>query len=182
MKRWIVSLAMLLVALPSEAQVRSGRFALRGQEVFRGIPQVTRPWIPQGPFYPNYPYYSVPYYSEPVYSAPDQSAAYDQINSLTDQVQWLTSEVQRLQSELAAERAKPPEPLVLEVKETTPPPETRTVLIFRDGRRLETHGYAIVDSTLWTTYEDGARKFPLSDLDLDATRKENLQRGINFLP
>lgn len=56
------------------------------------------------------------------------------------------------------------------------------MLIFRDGHQIEIQGYAIVGQTLVTSSEDGFKKIPLSDLNLDVTRNENLKRGINFMP
>ncbi len=56
-----------------------------------------------------------------------------------------------------------------------------TVLIYRDGRRVEVHNYAIVGQTLWTFNERVATKVPLDQLDLDATRKANAERGIDFV-
>jgi hypothetical protein len=197
MRLWTVSLAILLAATTSQAQVRSGRPGLRGletfrgQQVFRGGPAMPGLITPAPPFYSYYPsyfsYYSDPYYSQSAYPALDQSnydqSNYNQINSLSEQVQRLTNEVQLLQMELAAAQAVPPEPLLLEVKSPTPAPPVKPVLlIYRNGHRLEIHGYAIVGQTLYTTYEDGSKRIPLSDLNIDAMRKENLKRGINFLP
>jgi hypothetical protein len=66
-------------------------------------------------------------------------------------------------------------------------PETKgnkipTILIFRKGRREEVQNYVIVGKTLWIVTEQQARKLPLSELDLEATRKANQHRGVEFLP
>jgi hypothetical protein len=203
MKYWAISLVMFLITTTSEGQVRSQRPAFRGQEVFRGVTPALRPSpavrsplrsfprqsiviAPQVPFYSYYPYasyYQAPYYSQPAYSTPDQSSNTEEINSLIDQIQRLTNEVQRLQAELAATRAQQAQPSSLQVTPPTPAkPVIPTVLIFQDGHQIEIQGYAIVGPTLWTTYKEGAWKIALSDLNLEATRQENLKRGINFLP
>jgi len=197
MRFWTVSLAMFLITSTAEAQFRSGRPS-RVQEVFRGGSQGFRAPMrqnfrsfprqgafiaPQVPIYSYYqydPYYANPYYSQPAYSTSDHSA---EINSLNDEIQRLQIEVQRLQEELAVTRAQMVQPSPVQLSPPTPPPPViPTVLVFRDGHRTETQGYAVIGDNLWTSSEDGFRKIALSDLDLSATRKENLIRGNSFLP
>jgi len=135
---------------------------------------------------PSYPYISPwntlePYYSSPAYvdSAPAPPSYPDPtVNDLRTQVQQLTDEVQQLQSELAARTAPPPAP---EVRPSEPrPPATPMVLVFQNGRRIESQGYIVVGQMLWVVNENSPLKVPLSDLDLAATQAENLKRGINF--
>jgi hypothetical protein len=56
-----------------------------------------------------------------------------------------------------------------------------TVLVFRDGHKQEVRNYAIVGQTLWDFSAKGTRKIPLTDLDLDTTRKLNDDRGVEFV-
>jgi len=56
-----------------------------------------------------------------------------------------------------------------------------TVLVFRDGHRQEIRNYAIVGQMLWDFGAKGTHKIPLSDLDLDTTRKLNDERGVDFV-
>jgi hypothetical protein len=60
------------------------------------------------------------------------------------------------------------------------PPQEPTLLVFNDGRRLEVGNYAIVGSTLFDLTPGHPRKIGLADLDLDATRKLNDDRGVIF--
>lgn len=55
-----------------------------------------------------------------------------------------------------------------------------TVLVFKDGHSLEVGNYAIVGTTLFDLTAGHHRKVPLSELDLDATRRQNDDRGIAF--
>jgi hypothetical protein len=55
------------------------------------------------------------------------------------------------------------------------------VLVFRDGHKQEVRNYAIVGQTLWDFSAKGTRKIPLTDLDLDTTRKLNDDRGVEFV-
>ena len=60
------------------------------------------------------------------------------------------------------------------------PPPPPTVLVFRDGHRSEIQNYAVAGQTLWIFSEERARKVPLAQLDLDATRRANEERGVEF--
>ncbi len=60
------------------------------------------------------------------------------------------------------------------------PPLPATLLVFKDGHTLEISNYAIVGPTLFDLTAGHRRKIPLSDLDLEATRKQNEDRGVNF--
>ncbi len=58
--------------------------------------------------------------------------------------------------------------------------QPQTVLIFKDGHRLEVSNYAIVGSTLFDLTPGHRRKVAISELDLSATTKENDERGVDF--
>ncbi len=55
-----------------------------------------------------------------------------------------------------------------------------TVFVFRDGREMEIRDYAILGETLWVFSGQTARKFPLADFNLDASRQVNEEHGIEF--
>lgn len=62
-------------------------------------------------------------------------------------------------------------------------PEDRapmTVLVFHDGHKTEARNYAIVGQTLWIYTDQDSKKVPLADLDVNATKEANLDRGITF--
>ena len=93
-------------------------------------------------------------------------------SALRDEVDRLADEVERLREEQEARQAAPsPRP----APEQAPP----TVLVFRDGHRSQVQNYGIVGQTLWVFTEQHA-KYPLSDLDLPATKSANEKRGIEF--
>jgi hypothetical protein len=65
----------------------------------------------------------------------------------------------------------------------TAPPETpqpTSILIFRDGHKLEVKNYAIVGDTLYDLTPGHPRKILLADLNLSATEKINDDRGVDF--
>jgi hypothetical protein len=55
-----------------------------------------------------------------------------------------------------------------------------TVLVFKDGHQVEVANYAIVGSMLYDLTEGHRRKIALSELNLNATAKQNDDRGIDF--
>lgn len=60
------------------------------------------------------------------------------------------------------------------------PPPAPTLLVFKDGRKLELGNYAIQGATLFDLTPGHARKVALADLDLEATQKQNDDRGVVF--
>jgi hypothetical protein len=82
-------------------------------------------------------------------------------------------EVQRIQNEVAQLRAQ-------YAQRYSEPAHAATVLVYRDGHTETVENYAVADSTLWILNQSRARKVPLSELDLPATRRDNEQRGVDF--
>jgi hypothetical protein len=133
--------------------------------------------FPFYPYAPVVPFYSQPIYSAPTYITPDQTVtnSYQSTDDLQNQVQQLTNEVQQLQAELAA-RGGQAAPTAAPGQK--PPSIT---LILKDGRRINAPGYALVGTTLWVFDSDTASKIPISDVNIDATQKENQKRGVNIV-
>ena len=121
---------------------------------------------------PYYGYYD-PAYASPTVSVPPVSQG--EVD-LAYQVGRLSEEIQQLRQQQVVSSYTQPVP------QTQAAPEQRnpTVLVFRDGRRMEIQNYAIVGETLWVFDERAATKISISDLDLDATQQENRSRGLRF--
>ena len=141
------------------------------------------PFFCQQFFFPNRFLFAQPVFVPyPVYTAPSyqvaeqtSSAVTDRYSDLAGEVGRLTSEIEQLRQEQALRaqaRQVPPEPSPL-AEENTP-----TILVFRDGHRSEVRNYAIVGQTLWVFTQQRARKIPVSDLDVEATKKVNAGRGV----
>jgi hypothetical protein len=60
------------------------------------------------------------------------------------------------------------------------PEQQSTVLVFRNGKRLEVRNYAIVGDQVVNLSGKGPRKIALSDLDLNATSRVNDDRAVGF--
>jgi hypothetical protein len=58
--------------------------------------------------------------------------------------------------------------------------QPETVLIFKDGHKIEVQNYAIVGPTLYDLSSGRTRKMALAELDLPATMKQNDERGVSF--
>ena len=110
--------------------------------------------------------------------AQDQAAAQNQAD-LNYEVGRLSQEVEDLRQQQAMLAAPPPQP-VAPVLVTPPAPVTPTMLVFRDGHRMEIQNYAIIGQTLWILDQRASTKIPLTDLDLEATQRENAARGMRF--
>ena len=100
--------------------------------------------------------------AQPDYNYPPDTRTQDEISRLQGEVDQLRS-----QQSAAASRSA-------EI-------HAQTVLVYRDGHTEEVQNYAIVGKTIWVFNESHARKVPLSDLDLAATRRDNEDRGIEFV-
>jgi hypothetical protein len=65
-------------------------------------------------------------------------------------------------------------------REIAESPQELTLLVFKDGHHLEVGNYAIVGETLFDLTPGHTRRVTLTDLDLDATRKQNEDQGVRF--
>ncbi|HLH31400.1 MAG TPA: hypothetical protein VKY31_09375 [Terriglobia bacterium] len=140
-----------------------------------GYPYYSPFFDPYNPYGYAAPVASEPVYSEPAYVDNPQPAVSQNEAELSYQVGKLSQEIEDLRQQQAqvAQLQRPPQPL---------PPDTfmPVVLIFKDGHRTEVQNYAIVGQTLWVLDEKNSSKIPLSDLDLEASQKENRSHGVRF--
>ena len=60
------------------------------------------------------------------------------------------------------------------------PPQPPTLVVFKDGHTVELGNYAVIGATLFDLTPGHSRKIALADLDLEATRKQNDDRGSTF--
>jgi hypothetical protein len=64
--------------------------------------------------------------------------------------------------------------------ETSVPDQPQTVLVFKDGHRMEVQNYAVLGNVLYDLSPGRYHKIALADLDLPSTAKQNEERGIDF--
>lgn len=133
-------------------------------------------WYNSSYAYDSYPdTYAAQTYPSYVYVSPDNSSYYEQ-NSQAQQ-----QEIDRLNNEVAALRAQRESQKSAQQPQPLAQIRAETVLIYHDGHAEEVENYAIVGKTIWVFNEARARKISLSDLDLPATKKDNEDRGIDFV-
>ena len=131
---------------------------------------------------------------------PDTANQIQQLQAAIDQLQQQVSRLTSAVEELQADRAESVKPAALprgKGKPTIPPKKVSsiaptpaapaaetdapmTVLVFQDGHRTEARNYAIVGQTLWIYTEQDSKKVPLGDLDVNATKNANSDRGVVF--
>jgi len=131
--------------------------------------------------YPPYcwqPYYPLSSLSNTLLTVHNGEA----INTLTRQVQGLSEQVRELSAEIAAKAQQPqPRPTPFEaIAPSARPPAPLITFILRNGTQIVSQGYAIAGSTLWILTASSYVRTALSDVDLVATQRENLKRGITF--
>jgi hypothetical protein len=131
------------------------------------------------PFYADYSY-DPNYYSEETYAQPQPAAVESNNDSeLAYEVGRLSSEVDYLREEEIQHRTEA-QPPAAQSRESAAESSTNATLVFRDGKSLAVQNYAIVGQTVWVLNSRTARKIPIADLDLAATRKVNDDNGVEF--
>jgi hypothetical protein len=150
----------------------------------------------------GYPYYGYPYYDTlgfgySSYNSVNDDAAYRQNQQLSQQLYDLDSQVRELRDQndqlrydLERRRYRgddQPRPAPIpQGSQSTPqssqvtPELPPAVFVFKDGVRLDAHSYAIVGQTLWILSPQRALKYPVAQLDVDATKKANADRGLEL--
>jgi hypothetical protein len=108
---------------------------------------------------------------------------------LSGQVQALTEELHSLQQEQASRQYLQAPATLPRALQPPPLPQAQsgarqkfpaTVFIYRDGREMEVRDYAVFGSMLWVFQGETARKFPLADFNLEASRQVNEEHGVEF--
>ncbi len=147
------------------------------------------PWMYA--YYPGgyWDYYPLDYdfdydqsYSNQSYSQNQQLQDYEmQVMNNQQQIeQRLEALENRMDALLTRKSLPPPVRQQSGAEQSKAEPSPALVLVYRDGHTQEVHNYAIVGQTLWVLNERQAKKIPLSELDLGATRKANQDRDIDL--
>ena len=134
-------------------------------------------FVPSFWYSPFYSPWSQPTDSQPVEEAPAPPP--EQNDALANQVERLADEVEMLREERASRaESRPPAATPQSAVDEKPVP---AVLVYRDGRQGEAQNYAILGQTLWVFGEQGTRRIALAELDLEATKRLNDERGVEFV-
>jgi hypothetical protein len=146
------------------------------------------------------PVYAVPYYGDYGAAYFDDSSMYDQPQTVQQQApppQVIIIKDERSsasddarygenQFDEGESRSQPATSEVARAKAAPAPPTPEeqlpvTTLVYRDGHKSEIRNYAIVGGNLIDlTKSSFLKKIPLTSLDLEATRRENEENGVDF--
>src|SRR6185312_13505016 len=99
----------------------------------------------------------------------------NEIDKLTEQVQQLTAERQAQAAQAPAFQPEGP----TQQAETLPPGPS-TILVLRDGKKVETDNYAVMGATFWNFSAHPVQRIPIAQIDVSASRQANELRGIEF--
>jgi hypothetical protein len=188
MKFWTAFISMFFITGILQAQIPYGANNF-GANTFQPYwPMTMQPYYPGATLPPYYPqaYYPQPYevlapYATNPISVTDNNA---EIDVLTRQVEQLTDQIMQLQAQLAFVQQQPvvvtPAPPAESAEPQPPVPATPIALVFKNGARIDTQGYAISGQTLWILKPSGSERVALSQLNVAATQRENQKRGIQF--
>jgi hypothetical protein len=121
------------------------------------------------------------------------------LDRLQRQVTYLTNLIEQMSSERTPVQPAPPKPTAKANSKKKPAtvadaagpstpslaPDvdervTKTLLVFKDGHKVEATNYAIVGQSLWIYTEQDSKRVPLADLDVTATKNANSDRGVTF--
>ena len=118
------------------------------------------------------------------------------LDRLQRQVAYLTNLIEQMESERTPIQPAPAKPAAKSTAKKKPAtvadaagpsigPDadervTKTLLVFKDGHKVEATNYAIVGQSLWIYTEQDSKRVPLSDLDVTATKNANSDRGVTF--
>jgi hypothetical protein len=116
------------------------------------------------------------------YGAPQYGAQQDQSSDLMMELDGIHQELAQLQQRQAQPPYGLPQAEAGQVMEQGPskPTDPPLVLVFRDGTRTEVRDFAVMGEMFWDLSVHPTRKFPISQLNVDASIKANEARGVEF--
>jgi hypothetical protein len=129
-------------------------------------------------FEPIYPFWLPSTGNETEQPAPPAPET-EQDTQLAAQVGNLATEVELMREDQALRDSRGAPPTAPSVAGEEKPPAT--LLVYRDGHQVEVQDYAILGKTLWVFSNQATRRVPLADLDLAATQRVNVERGVDFV-
>jgi hypothetical protein len=147
-----------------------GAFPCRNRFFFNtgfGFPSWGYPYIPG--FYPS-DYFQEPQAQQPVVASNEEGGN----TQLAVEIQRLSDEIDYMRQEQSRQAQARQPGVSLSARSAA-----STTFVFRDGHRMSTENYAIAGQTLWVFNERVAKKFPLSDLDRNATEQVNADNGVD---
>ena len=177
------------VSDPRPSTLQPGSFCCRHGHKHFSAPVYAVPYYG----YYGYPaYYDASYYDQPQQPVVQQQAPPPQVIIIKDERSSASDEARYdeqgfeeddpIPTPVRHESAKAKTEAKLEPASPVPQEQLpMTTLVYRDGHKAELRNYAIVGSNLVDlTKASFLKKIPLDSLDLEATRRENEENGVEF--
>ena len=193
-ERWLLSHPLPLDRRIPTSVVPAALYGLPGTTVppgtaLYGLPALTAPRSPvytqrgrghgRGRGYGGLPFYgsvALPYYGlgdemDISTQAPPPVDSNTQV--LANEIDKLTEQVQQLTAERQAQAAQAPafQPEGPTQQAETLPPEPSTILVLRDGKKVETDNYAVMGATFWNFSAHPVQRIPDRRIDVSASRR-----------
>jgi hypothetical protein len=97
---------------------------------------------------------------------------------LGEQIQRLSAQVEQLRNE-QQQGAPPAPPASVEAPQDAPPVVPITVVL-RDGQQLQVSSYAVMNKVFWDFSNQPARRIPVANIDVAASKKATEAAGAEF--
>ena len=133
-------------------------------------------YIVAAPFYYSYGDYGNSIFDTPPEEPPVSNDADVMANLLGEQIQRLSAQVEQLRNE---QRQGPAPPASAEVPQDAPPVVPITVVL-RTGQQLQVSSYAVMSKVFWDFSQQPARRIPVANIDVAASKKATEAAGGEF--
>ncbi len=154
----------------------------RTRNFFRGDHRSNRGRRPGGyivaaPFYYSYGDYGNSIFDTPPEEPPVSNDVDVMTNLLGEQVQRLSAQVEQLRNE--QHQAPPAPPASVEAPQGAPPVIPITVVL-RNAQQIKVSSYAVMNKVFWDFSQQPARRIPVANIDVAASKKATEAAGAEF--
>jgi hypothetical protein len=141
-------------------------------------------YIVAAPFYYSYdPYGNSIFNGNGIFDTPPEEPSISpdvdvMANLLGEQIQRLSAQVEQLRNE-QRQGAAPAPPASAEAPQDAPPVVPITVVL-RDGQQMKVSSYAVMNKVFWDFSQQPARRIPVANIDVAASKKATEAAGAEF--
>ncbi len=140
--------------------------------------------VPFFPFYGGLPYDSSSYWQDPSQAqpAPLLDGSGQDGDRLASEIQRLSNEISQLRDSRGGQPAPGEDGVSQDTSQQAPqtPPQIPVTVVLRNGTRFDAGNYAVMDRTFWDFTGPAPRKFPIANIDVDASIKATEAKGGEF--
>jgi len=127
-------------------------------------------------------YYSYGEYGNSIFDTPPEEPMVSpdvdvMANLLGEQIQRLSAQVEQLRNE---QRPAPPAPSASVEAPQDAPPVVPITVVLRNGQQLQVSSYAVMNKVFWDFSQQPARRIPVDNIDVAASKKATEAAGAEF--